>query len=121
MYCGLCRSRARRGGGRPPPALAAERAQVCAQRARGPGHCPLGTRRKPRWTAKCRFYKRVDYRRRNATLTSPSLPSHNRSKPSVRTTDSVLQRQSGLERDLGRLTASPEPWPVTSARSRLTA
>eukprot|EP00966_Prymnesium_polylepis_P033191 772021-Prymnesium_polylepis.1 len=29
------------------------------------------TRRKPRWTAKCRFYKRVNYSRRNATLTSP--------------------------------------------------
>eukprot|EP00966_Prymnesium_polylepis_P232792 5383869-Prymnesium_polylepis.1 len=29
------------------------------------------TRRKPRWTAKCRFYIRVNYRRRNATLTSP--------------------------------------------------
>eukprot|EP00966_Prymnesium_polylepis_P285838 6602871-Prymnesium_polylepis.1 len=26
---------------------------------------------KPRWTAKCRVYVRVNYRRRNATLTSP--------------------------------------------------
>eukprot|EP00966_Prymnesium_polylepis_P177537 4111788-Prymnesium_polylepis.1 len=24
------------------------------------------TRRKPRWTAKCRFFKRVNYRRRHA-------------------------------------------------------
>eukprot|EP00966_Prymnesium_polylepis_P157859 3648439-Prymnesium_polylepis.1 len=32
---------------------------------------PRPTRRKPRWTAKCRFYKRVNYSRRNATPTSP--------------------------------------------------
>jgi hypothetical protein len=32
---------------------------------------PPWVRRKPRWTAKCRFYVRVNYRRRNATLTSP--------------------------------------------------